>query len=40
MKRKIRYHLAMILLHASKPFMIIGNWLWAKHRDLLAKNQD
>lgn len=40
MKRKIRYHLAMALLHASKPFAAIDNWLWTKHRDLLRKNRD
>lgn len=40
MKKKIRYHLAMILLHASKPFTCIGNALYMAHTKVLRWNRE
>ena len=40
MKKKIRYHVAMILLRISILFAAMDNWLWTKHRNLLKKNRD
>ncbi len=40
MKKKIRYHVAMILLHASKPFSAIGNALYMMHCKVIRKNRE
>ena len=39
-KRIVYKYLALGLLHSSKPFLAIGNWLWHMHRVVLEWNKD
>ena len=39
-KKKLYFYLAIALLHSSKPFLAIGNWLWHMHRVVLEWNKN